>query len=325
VNVQGKFWVIACKVSESVSEIKDRIKDKMGIDSERQILVFKGVQLQDTQKLEDCDVVDGATVHLVTRPGIARMPQQTSASSASMRNREPQASRVSKAQGAASSGDDAPLLPLPSRKHAQTSRGREAARDAPALNAGGQQAGGGGGSRAKREARIGAGADGGVNHVGARVEMHGMTRAEAYNGLVGTVRSVLDGGRLGVEVDTLGRVISVKPENLRLFVGYEEDQAGRKLKPTPKPSQGTAAPAPASSVAADSGKGASAPPCGGAAVDENNECVVCMDAPRQCAFVPCGHMCVCKSCSDVIIKMEGSSECPMCCGQVQSVLVIYNV
>ena len=180
-NVQGKFWVIACKVSESVSKIKDRIKDKMGIDSERQILVFKGVQLQDTQKLEDCDVVDGATVHLVTRPGIARMPQQTSASSASMRNREPQASRVSKAQGAASSGDDAPLLPLPSRKHAQTSRGREAARDAPALNAGGQQAGGGGGSRAKREARIGARED-------------------------------------------------------TALVGYEEDQAGRKLKPTPKPS-----------------------------------------------------------------------------------------
>ena len=60
-------------------------------------------------------------------------------------------------------------------------------------------------------------ADGGVNHVGARVEMHGMTRTEAYNGLVGTVRSVLDGGRLGVEVDTLGRVISVKPENLRLY------------------------------------------------------------------------------------------------------------
>ena len=41
-----------------------------------------------------------------------------------------------------------------------------------------------------------------TQHVlGARVEMHGMTRTEAYNGLVGTVRSALDGGRLGVEVD----------------------------------------------------------------------------------------------------------------------------
>jgi len=57
----------------------------------------------------------------------------------------------------------------------------------------------------------------GVRRVGARVEMHGMTRAVAYNGLVGTVRSVLDGGRLGVEVDKFGRVISVKPENLRLY------------------------------------------------------------------------------------------------------------
>jgi len=202
VIVQGKFWVIACKVSETVSQIKGRIRDKMGIDTERQILVFRGAQIQGNNKLADYFVVDGATIHLVTRPGIERTPQQTSAS------------------------DD----------------------------------------------EAGAGTEEG-----------------------------------------------------RALVGHEEDRAGRKLKPTPTPSVGADAHAAASSAAADAGKGASAPTPGGAAVDENNECVVCMDAPRQCAFVPCGHMCVCKSCSDVIMKDTGRPECPICGRGIESVLVIYTV
>ena len=51
---------------------------------------------------------------------------------------------------------------------------------------------------------------------GARVVLHGMTRNVAYNGLVGTVGSVLVDGRLEVDVDTLGKKISVKPENMQL-------------------------------------------------------------------------------------------------------------
>ena len=41
-----------------------------------------------------------------------------------------------------------------------------------------------------------------------------------------------------------------------------------------------------------------------------NECVVCFEAPSTHVFVPCGHMCACKSCSSRL--MESRKVCPMC-------------
>ena len=40
------------------------------------------------------------------------------------------------------------------------------------------------------------------------------------------------------------------------------------------------------------------------------ECVVCWVAPRTHVFVPCGHMCTCKSCSSQM--MESRKVCPAC-------------
>ena len=40
------------------------------------------------------------------------------------------------------------------------------------------------------------------------------------------------------------------------------------------------------------------------------ECVVCSKAPRTHVFVPCGHMCACKTCSSRV--MESRKVCPMC-------------
>ena len=40
------------------------------------------------------------------------------------------------------------------------------------------------------------------------------------------------------------------------------------------------------------------------------ECVVCWVAPRTHVFVPCGHMCACKSCSSRL--MESRKVCPTC-------------
>ena len=40
------------------------------------------------------------------------------------------------------------------------------------------------------------------------------------------------------------------------------------------------------------------------------ECVVCWVAPRTHVFVPCGHMCACKSCSSRL--MESRKICPTC-------------
>jgi hypothetical protein len=35
-----------------------------------------------------------------------------------------------------------------------------------------------------------------------------------------------------------------------------------------------------------------------------------MDSPRSHTFVPCGHLCVCATCSDAV--MAGAKECPIC-------------
>ena len=40
------------------------------------------------------------------------------------------------------------------------------------------------------------------------------------------------------------------------------------------------------------------------------ECIVCLAAPRTHVFVPCGHACVCKSCSSRV--MERRKVCPTC-------------
>lgn len=39
------------------------------------------------------------------------------------------------------------------------------------------------------------------------------------------------------------------------------------------------------------------------------ECVVCWEVPRTHVFVPCGHMCACKSCSE---RMGSDKRCPIC-------------
>jgi len=58
--------------------------------------------------------------------------------------------------------------------------------------------------------------------------------------------------------------------------------------------------------------------------DSNNICVVCRDRPSVMAIVPCGHMCLCNTCSDVCMNGENDQPtCPLCRGDMQSVLRIY--
>jgi len=54
----------------------------------------------------------------------------------------------------------------------------------------------------------------------------------------------------------------------------------------------------------------------------DNECVVCMDAEKSHAFVPCGHMCVCKGCAGEI--MGADKECPYCCSVATAVMRVFT-
>lgn len=55
-------------------------------------------------------------------------------------------------------------------------------------------------------------------------------------------------------------------------------------------------------------------------VEGKQECVICMDAKITMAFMPCGHMCVCKECAEKYIH---ATPCPICRKPVGSYVEIF--
>ena len=55
-----------------------------------------------------------------------------------------------------------------------------------------------------------------------------------------------------------------------------------------------------------------------ALIKRQSECVVCMDAPRQMFFGPCGHVATCKVCAAQV------ACCPMCKCAIKSRMRCYN-
>ena len=51
---------------------------------------------------------------------------------------------------------------------------------------------------------------------------------------------------------------------------------------------------------------------------EITECVVCMVENSTEILVPCGHLCMCKSCCESLLKCR--SNCPICRREVQTVV-----
>ena len=51
---------------------------------------------------------------------------------------------------------------------------------------------------------------------------------------------------------------------------------------------------------------------------EENECCVCLDAPRQQVFLPCGHVCVCVKCGDPL------QQCPLCRAEISQNINLFR-
>jgi len=58
------------------------------------------------------------------------------------------------------------------------------------------------------------------------------------------------------------------------------------------------------------------------ALDEETNCVVCMENPRDAVIVPCGHTACCYSCAD---SLPAPRVCPMCRAEVSHVQKIIRV
>eukprot|EP00555_Chaetoceros_dichaeta_P000473 CAMPEP_0198278284 /NCGR_PEP_ID=MMETSP1447-20131203/66294_1 /TAXON_ID=420782 /ORGANISM="Chaetoceros dichaeta, Strain CCMP1751" /LENGTH=310 /DNA_ID=CAMNT_0043973359 /DNA_START=38 /DNA_END=971 /DNA_ORIENTATION=- len=68
-TLTGKTVSIEVEEGESIEDVKAKIAEKEGIPPEQQRLIFGGQQLQDAKTLEDYDVGDDATLHLVVDIG----------------------------------------------------------------------------------------------------------------------------------------------------------------------------------------------------------------------------------------------------------------
>jgi hypothetical protein len=55
---------------------------------------------------------------------------------------------------------------------------------------------------------------------------------------------------------------------------------------------------------------------------EETMCVVCFDAPKDHIIVPCGHMCVCGACAELLINTRNPS-CPVCRRAIRETVKVF--
>jgi hypothetical protein len=55
---------------------------------------------------------------------------------------------------------------------------------------------------------------------------------------------------------------------------------------------------------------------------EETMCVVCFDAPKEYAIVPCGHQCVCARCAEQLTETR-TPMCPVCRGPILQTMKVF--
>ena len=58
------------------------------------------------------------------------------------------------------------------------------------------------------------------------------------------------------------------------------------------------------------------------AAPEETQCVVCMDAPKDCIVRPCMHLCACGPCAQRLLELDAS--CPVCRGPVERMAQVFS-
>eukprot|EP00746_Dinoflagellata_sp_MGD_P022275 gnl/MRDRNA2_/MRDRNA2_152094_c0_seq1.p1 gnl/MRDRNA2_/MRDRNA2_152094_c0~~gnl/MRDRNA2_/MRDRNA2_152094_c0_seq1.p1 ORF type:complete len:271 (-),score=27.44 gnl/MRDRNA2_/MRDRNA2_152094_c0_seq1:229-1041(-) len=56
--------------------------------------------------------------------------------------------------------------------------------------------------------------------------------------------------------------------------------------------------------------------------EESFDCVICMSTRKDTVISPCGHLCVCNTCAQVLLA--GEDACPICRGTIASVMRVYQ-
>jgi len=115
-----------------------------------------------------------------------------------------------------------------------------------------------------------------------------------------TAEDVRGDGESAMDVD-------VSEEHSEAHVHAEGASDGSAPPPPPK----LAPPTPPKSSASAPARGLSPKAQAKAAqLERTGLCVICQDEEANIAIVDCGHLCLCRACSELIMK--GSRECPLC-------------
>jgi len=59
-------------------------------------------------------------------------------------------------------------------------------------------------------------------------------------------------------------------------------------------------------------------------VEEEVQCVVCMDERKQHVMMPCMHMCVCEACAQRLLEVQTTPLCPVCRTPVESTMRVFT-
>jgi hypothetical protein len=166
----------------------------------------------------------------------------------------------------------------------------------------------------------GASALGAVEEATAEAEKHGARSSEALAALVAEAKAMIvqakteraERARAAAEEAAAAAAVSAEAEaeaaaeRLRL----EEELATLDTR--------------RQQVQAKLGSSSVAPPAAPAPHPDAEEtmCVVCFDAPKDHAIVPCGHVCVCASCAEQLTKTR-TPTCPVCREPIQQTMKLF--
>ena len=90
----------------------------------------------------------------------------------------------------------------------------------------------------------------------------------------------------------------------------------------PAPPSHESRPAAVSTPQPSSRETALATSLGGDSTDASNLCIICCDAQKCIAIIPCGHVVMCQACFDNYTNLN-KTNCPMCNQRIQSSLRLY--
>lgn len=53
-------------------------------------------------------------------------------------------------------------------------------------------------------------------------------------------------------------------------------------------------------------------------------CCICLDKPKDAAFYPCGHECVCFPCGKTFLNQATHKLCPICRDRIKDLVKLYR-